>query len=399
MRLLRLVPALVLTGTLSVSTVPSPLLTAPGVARSAPDPAAPVGALASSITGLGYRMRTLTPTGNWVASPLSVAYAFAMLRAGAGPETAADLDRAFGFPPAGLDAAVNTITQRITTGPVPVHRAAGEPVVSIGNGFFVQRGLPVGKPFLTTLARYYGAGVRPVDFTSGDAARAINGWVSQQTNGKIPHAYDPQAGDVAALVDTVYLHADWASPFLDAQSEPFAGAGSVPTMLLPDATLPYAQGPGWTAVDLPYAHSDLVMRVMIPAAGGSPDDLLRPATMSAIAAALRPADIELHVPKWTTRTSAGLEPLGPPSIYGGGDLSGISPGLVVSRATHDAYIGVDETGTEAAAATTIVMAISGRVSSPTVVRADRPFAFAIIHKPTSIPLFVGRVVNPAAPSS
>jgi serpin B len=152
-------------------------------------------------------------------------------------------------------------------------------------------------------------------------------------------------------------------------------------------------------VDLPYAHSDLVMRVLIPSAGGSPDELLRPATLSAIGAALRPADVELHLPKWTIRTSADLEPLGPSSIYGGGDLRGISPGLTVSRATQDAYLAVDETGTEAAAATTIMMAISGRVASPTVVRADRPYAFAIIHKPTGVPLFVGRVVNPAGRSS
>ena len=67
---------------------------------------------------------------------------------------------------------------------------------------------------------------------------------------------------------------------------------------------------------------------------------------------------------------------------------------MVSRATHDAYIAVDETGTEAAAATTIGMTSSARVAAPILVRADRPYAFAIVHKPTSIPLFVGRVVTP-----
>jgi serpin B len=136
--------------------------------------------------------------------------------------------------------------------------------------------------------------------------------------------------------------------------------------------------------------------VLIPSAGGDPAELLKPATMAAIAAAFRPTDVELHLPKWTFRTSADLKPLGPAEIYGGGDFNGIAPGLTVSRATQEAYIGVDETGTEAAAATVIAMTTAGRVSSPTVVRADRPFAFAIIHRPTSIPLFVGRVVNPAA---
>lgn len=394
MRLLRIVPSLLLLVSLAGGVPPVAELTA-DVDRAAPDPGAPVGALTASVTGLGYRMRTLAPTGNWVASPLSVAYAFAMLRAGAGPSTAAELDRTFGFPPAGLDAAVNTLTQQVTTGPAPTHRAAGEPVVSLANGFFVQRDRPIGRPFLATLARDYGAGVNPVDFTSPSAARAINGWISRRTGGKITRVYAPDPDDVAALVNTVYLHADWASPFVSTTPEPFAGAGSVPTMLLPDATLPYAQGPGWTAVDLPYAHSDLVMRVMIPTGPGDPASLLEPATMSAISAALRPTQVDLHLPKWTTRTSADLRPLGPADIYGGGDFSGIAPGLTVSRAVQEAYISVDESGTEAAAATVIAIAELARVGEPTVVRADRPFAFAVIHKPTSVPLFVGRVVNPA----
>src|SRR3954452_16203872 len=111
MRLLRLVPAVLLVGTLCVSSAsgldssaPVPMLTAMGVARTAPDPSAPVAPVAAAVTGLGYRMRALAGPGNWVASPLSVAYAFAMLRAGAGPSTAEALERTFQFPATGLDA-------------------------------------------------------------------------------------------------------------------------------------------------------------------------------------------------------------------------------------------------------------------------------------------------------
>jgi serine protease inhibitor len=239
MRLARLAPAIILLGALGgalpdSSLAPVPLLVADGVARQRPAAGTPVDAVATSIAGLGYRMRTLADDGNWVASPLSVAYGFAMVRAGAGGSTRAAIDRSFGFSD-DVDAALNSVTARIATGPLPSTHYS----VCISNGLFVQRGLPVGKPFLNTLASQYGTGVHPVDFDSGDAARAINAWVRRQTAGKIKQAYDPATrGDLLVLANTVYLHADWASPFTETDEEPFHasdGTLDVPTMRLPAA--------------------------------------------------------------------------------------------------------------------------------------------------------------------
>jgi serpin B len=156
------------------------------------------------------------------------------------------------------------------------------------------------------------------------------------------------------------------------------------------AELPYAAGDGWQSVDLPYADSDLVMRILLPAPGGNPADLLRVPTTAA-----HPRRIELHLPKWTFTSEADLRRLGPPELFGpGAHLDGITPGASITRARHQAYIAVDETGTEAAAATEIGMATSAEVNPPMPVRVDRPFAFAIVHGPTGVPLFVGRVTNP-----
>jgi serine protease inhibitor len=237
--------------------------------------------------------------------------------------------------------------------------------------------------------------VHPVDFDSGDAAHAINAWVRRQTAGKIKQAYDPATrGDLLVLANTVYLHADWASPFTETDEEPFHasdGTVDVPTMRL-TADLPYASGDGWESVDLPYADGDLVMRILLPAAGGDPAELLRPA---ATATAAQPRRLELHLPKWTFSSKADLRQLGPPELFGpDADLNGIIPGATITQAEHQAYIAVDEKGTEAAAATTFAIATSGEVDPPTVVRVDRPFAFAIVHRPTGIPLFVGRVTHP-----
>jgi serpin B len=333
-------------------------------------------------------MRTLAEPGNWIASPLSVAYALAMVRAGAGPSTRAAIDRTFGFSD-GVDAAFNSVTRQIATGPLPGKKYS----VCISNGLFVQRGLAVGIPFLNTLASQYGTGVHPVDFGS-DAPRVINEWVRRQTAGKIKEAYNPSGHDDLVLANTVYLHADWVHPFELTAGEPFhtpEGTVDVPTMQL-GAELPYASGTGWESVDLPYAHSDLVMRILLPAPGGDPAELLRSRVLAAPA---QPRRLELHLPKWTFSSAADLKKLGPPELFGpGADLSGIIPGATITKAEHHAYIAVDEKGTEAAAASTIAIATSGQIVPPLVVRADRPFAFAIVHKPTGIPLFVGRVTNP-----
>jgi serine protease inhibitor len=396
MRLARLAPAIVLLGALggalpNSTLAPVPLLMAAGVARQQPAAGTPVAAVAAAVTDLGYRMRTLAEPGNWIASPLSVAYALAMVRAGAGASTRAAIDRSFGFS-AGVDAAFNSVTRQIATGPLPGKKYS----VCIGNGLFVQRGISVGTPFLNTLASQYGTGVHPVDFGSGDAERVINEWARRQTAGKIKKAYDPSDSDVLVLANTVYLHADWVHPFELTAGEPFhtpEGNLDVPTMQLA-AELPYASGDGWQSVDLPYAHSDLVMRILVPTAGGDPAELLRPQVLAAPA---QPRRLELHLPKWTFSSAADLRKLGPPELFGpNADFSGIIPGAVITQATHQAYIAVDEKGTEAAAATTIVMSVSGQVTPPLVVRADRPFAFAIVHRPTGIPLFVGRVTNPGS---
>lgn len=107
--------------------------------------------------------------------------------------------------------------------------------------------------------------------------------------------------NVLVLANTVYLHADWVHPFELTAGEPFhtpEGNLDVPTMQLA-AELPYASGDGWQSVDLPYAQSDLVMRILLPTAGGDPAELLRSPVLAAPA---QPRRLELHLPKWTGRS-------------------------------------------------------------------------------------------------
>jgi serine protease inhibitor len=390
--------AITLTLTSSARAQTLTRLGADGVDRADPSPTAPTGPVTRGLVDFGAQLDKLTadPSKNWVASPLSIAYAFSMARAGASGETAAEIDRAFGFPATGRDEAFNAVTRQV----VPTDRRA---TVLIGNALFTQQGYPVGKPFLSTLAAQYGTGVYTVDFSSPNATKTMNDWVRTQTADRIRKLFDQVDPDTRlVLANAVYLKADWQQSFDHTVQADFRPAGGgtrqVPTMGM-EADLRYARGTGWQAVELPYAHSDLAMWIMVPDGSGSPDRLLTADSMAAVGAALRPEYVELALPKWDFSTEIDLS--GPLTRMGvtqafapTADFSGIQPGLYIGQAIHRADITVDEEGTRAAAATGIAMPLSARVPPATVVRADHPFAFAIVHRPTGVPLFVGHVANP-----
>ncbi|GII80067.1 serpin [Sphaerisporangium rufum] len=391
------------------------VLTAPGVRRETPPPDLPLSDVVHGMTGFGHALYAAVarPDANAVLSPLSVACAFAMARAGARGAAAAALDRVFGFPAAGPHQAFNALTRRIVTsdGPPPDDEdedaATRPPVVAVANGLFVQQDATVGAEFLRTLAAQYGAGVRSVDFTAG-AAREINAWVDRQTAGRIKKLFDrlsPQTRLVIA--NAVYLKARWLFPFEEPAGERGAAftradGGQVRTDLMrKHEVFPYAAGPGWQAVALPYVRGELAMWVLVPARGTAPGGMLAPDRLREVRDGLADAPVRVAIPRWDFATGLDLEPalrrLGLGAIFDdGADFSGIAPGLSVGQVAHRANITVDEMGTEAAAATGMAMAVSAPAEPVAEVRADHPFAFAIMHTPTATPLFIGHVAEPAA---
>ncbi|MET8139433.1 serpin family protein [Sphaerisporangium sp. NPDC005288] len=395
------------------------VLTASGVGRETPADDAPVAEVVRGVTAFGHALHAAAADAarNAVLSPLSIAFAFAMARAGAAGPAATVLDRVFGFPATGPHTAFNALTRRIVTvqGPPPppdrrAERDAREqsagPVAGIANGLFAQEGLPVRQEFLRVLAAQYGAGVRTVDF-GGDAAGAINAWVDEQTAGRITKLFDRlDPATRVVIANAVYLKADWEHPF--AESPPEQGAaftradGSIvrADLMRLRTSLRYAEGTGWQAVELPYVKSELAMWVLVPRRGGSPADLLAPGTLGQVATGLRPRAVDLALPEWDFGTGLDLEaPLrrvGLGAVFDGGDFSGIAEGAFLGQAIHRADISVDKWGTEAAAVTGLAFPTAGLAEQPIEVRADHPFAFAIVHRPTTAPLFIGHVADPTA---
>ena len=377
-------------------------------------------ALVNGIAAFGHDLyaQAAGGGGNVVYSPLSIAVALSMARAGAGGTTASQIDSVMHFPAAERDAAMNALTQalatRDTAPPVasPVaSRSAGappeDPILTIANGLFVEQGQPIGAPFLQTLAADYGTGVQSVDFRSPSATAQINAWVRTQTAQRIQQLFDSiDPSTLVVLANAVYLKADWAIPFAEdpTSNAPFTKAGGgqimVPTMHQ-SGTLGYAAGDGWQAVSIPYAGGTLAMWVIVPTGSATLDSLLAPATMSSIAAGLKPTDLALSLPRWKSTTilnlDTALQHLGMTAPFSPtADFSGIYPGLYIGQAVHRATITVDEWGTEAAAVTGLAFPASSRMAPTITVNADHPFAYAIVNVPTGAVVFEGSVADPTA---
>jgi serine protease inhibitor len=352
---------------------------------------------------LGHDLATLLPAdtgaGGQVFSPASLAIAFAMLREGAGPDSAREIDDVMRLP-----------TDRQTAYNALLHALAdvgGGDTLEVNDALFLDPELSVKQAYLDAIKKWYDAGLHQTEFPD-PALEDINGWVKTHTHGRIPRLLDdldPQA--VFALVNTIYLNAKWAEPFDpdDTHDAVFTtdegDAESVKTMHK-QGPLDYADGDGWQAVRLPYAGGKLSMWVLVPDASGDPKDLLTSDVLEHATSGATRTTVDLSLPRWDTETKADLtdvlKRLGMGATIGAtGQYPGITddPRFFVSQVIQQANITVGEKGTEAAAATAIVGEVSGMVAQGAQVRADHPFAYAIVQDDSGAPLFEGVVADPS----
>ena len=333
--------------------------------------------------------------------------AFAGARGATAAEMAGALD--FRLPPARLAAAFNGADRSLegVNGP--------DATLNVADALYGQAGQSFDQPFLETLARDYGAGLRTADFERAtEAARAeINAWVSDQTAGKIPNLLGP--GDIdpstrLMLVNAVYLKARWLQPFTKAATFPAvfhapSGPVKVPTMHQ-TGSFGYRQGAGYQALELPYRGGRLAFDILLPSPGGLQALLARLAGEGPLAlmAGLERQRVQLALPKVELDTrfqlADALKALGMRLAFepGRADLSGIAgkPGdLNINSVVHEAYLNVDEAGTEAAAATGVGIVASAMPAQPPVeFIVDRPFAFTLRDLRTGAVLFTGVVSRP-----
>jgi serpin B len=348
----------------------------------------------------------LAGPGNLVLSPASIAAALRMALIGARGETAAELARALHLP--GPESAVEA--QRELSA-IPSGEALTLRVV---NTAWMDSSFSIKDEYLRQPVT-----VERVAFARQpeEARRAINSAVAEQTAGKITNLIGPglvSAATRLVLVNAIYLKARWEHEFPARQTrkESFypEGSGSVPVdMMHMDERLGYHRGDGYQAVLLPYRDGPLAMAIVLPDGPLSRFPLDGLGGLSGVLGGLladpEESQVDLRLPKFTITAACllkdTLEALGIRRAFDDdADFSGISDAesLQISEVVHQAFIDVDEEGTEAAAATAVVFltaAFARRQAARRVVfTADRPFLFAVVDTRAGLPLFLGQVTRP-----
>ena len=352
---------------------------------------------------------------NLFYSPYSISLALAMTYAGARGQTAQQMAEALHFFLAEeeLHTAFNALEAALASRGAqldPQQRFR----LRIANALWGQDGYAFLAAFLDKLAENYGAGLRVLDFVGAPEAsrQIINEWVEQQTEDKIKDLLP--AGSISTdtrlvLSNAIYFNAAWLYPFEEeaTQEGPFhlldGGQVMVPLMTQSER-LGYAAGEGYQAIELPYLGGELSMVMLVPNEGTFRDwaTSLDAEQWAKVVADLHYTRVQLTMPKFTFesgfRLKQALTRLGMTEAFGGAaDFSGMTGDrdLFISDVYHKAFVAVDEEGTEAAAATAVVMELTAAPAQPIEVRVDRPFLFLIRDIETGSILFLGHVVNPA----
>ncbi len=284
------------------------------------------------------------------------------------------------------------------------------------NAIWPQEGFPFGEDFLGIIGNTYGSGVESVDYENDhEAAReTINEWAMERTKDKIDELLPPGSVDPLTrlvLTNAIYFKGKWILPFdpdstRDTDFRLADGSRiDVPMMSMghEDAHFKYTETKDLQAIELPYDGSEISMTIILPKENdlGSLGEKLDIDMISDITDDLNERDVDLFLPRFEmTRESSlvtHLDDLGMVSAFGtDADFSGMcDTPLFISEVRHKAFIEVNEEGTEAAAATGVVMTLSADPSWSTF-RADHPFIFLIRHRDTGNILFMGKVMDPTA---
>ncbi len=383
-----------------------------------PPPAGSLGtmekAIAASDNSFGFKLfaqiNKSEQNKNVFISPFSVSTAFGMLLNGANGPTLDSLKQSLGD--AGMS--LNDINNAYKNSSAFLTALDANVSFQNANSIWYRNGFLVLPEFLSVNKNYFDADVAALDFTQPSAVQTINNWVDTKTNGKIPSIISGSIpGNVRMyLINAIYFKGAWkyafnASATKDASFTCADGSLATCKLMSQEKTFAYYGDNTLQAIDMPYGDGSFSMTVVLPAAGTSVDQFASALTQQqwdAIISKLDSSAVELYMPRLTMDFSKllknDLTALGMGIAFDPdrADLSRISQlaGLFVTDVIHKTYVAVNEEGTEAAAVTSIVVAVKVNVPNP-VMRIDHPFIFAIREHQSGTILFIGKVTTPAGP--
>jgi serpin B len=361
--------------------------------------------------------------GNLFFSPYGLSTALAMTYAGARGETERQMAEVLNFslPQQRLHQTFGALEKQLNQA-----GDKGQYELNVANALWGQKDYGLRREFLQLIEANFGGGLEEVDFVNATekARQTINGWVEEKTQDKIKDLIGPGVLDrltVLVLTNAIYFKGDWAAKFKEENTKfaPFhvvkyqtaddspgeaSGAGTVQASLMhQEGRFKYGLSDDLQLLELPYKGNDLSMVVFLPKKVDGLAEVersLAPDNLNRWLRHLHDTQVELYLPKFKIATGPVelkdiLVQMGMPTAFSRADFSGMtgSKELFISNVLHKAFVEVNEEGTEAAAATAVVMG-RGRTEAIPVFRADHPFVFMIRHNPTGSILFMGRVTDP-----
>jgi serpin B len=357
--------------------------------------------------------------GNLFFSPYSVATALTMTWTGARETTAEEMASVLHLPVSGATMHTRLARDAVAAASGSLERSlTASPDVAgyelrVANSLWGQDGYDFLDEFTSRLRTCYGAGLRRVDF-AGDvlgARLAINEWAEKQTSGRI-QGLIPEGGiDTATalvLANAVYFKGTWESRFREDSTRRAVFHGAMGDtdvdMMSQRSSFGYFENDDLSMLAMPYTGERLSMLVVLPREGllGGLDRVeggLTSELLDSWVVGMREQEVSVELPKFeitwgTTDLATDLIALGMNDAFRNADFSGMTGNrdLFISGVFHKAFVAVDEAGSEAAAATAVVMKRTAMPSGPEF-RADRPFMFLIRDDVTGAILFMGRVVT------
>jgi serine protease inhibitor len=387
----------------------------PGRPEPAKPPPAVDARLVTANTRFGLnliaQLRQQAPDQNVFISPSSIAFALTMTYNGAAGDTRTAMAKVLelqGLTPDQINQA-NAALREGLLNPDPQVQLA------IANSLWAKRGVEFDPNFTATNRQYFGAELQTLDFSSSRAADTINAWVSRNTQDKIREIVRrPLPGTaVLFLINAVYFKGRWTNVFEESATKdgPFTlldGRTKAVPLMSRSGEYPYAETGAFQAISLPYGRRRVSMCILLPAKTSSLAQLcqtLTPENWDAWLSQLHSREGTIKLPRFRTecdfKLNDSLKALGMADAFdpARADFTAMSPQappLWIDEVKHKTFVEVNELGTEAAAATSVGMAMSAKMppAAPFVMVVDRPFLCAIRDNATGALLFLGAIIEP-----
>jgi serpin B len=344
-------------------------------------------------------------TNNLFLSPLSVSFALGMTANGAKGTTLDGIKSTLDFSGFTQDEMNSYYNHLITDLP----KLDPQTTLNIANSIWYKQGFSILPTFTKTDSSYFHATIQALDFNNPASTGTINNWVSNSTNGKIPSIVDQiSPDDVMYLINAIYFKSIWSTKFDVSQTHPasfYTPDGSTVQANFMKGTVNYNYFADDKAivVELPYINNKYSMVIVLPNSGNTLNNLisgLDTVSWNRWMGGLHAINSPVIMPKfkfsYSILLNGALSQLGMSNAFSGSaDFTGINSagGLQITKVQHKAYVAVDESGTEAAAVTSVVIGLTA-VLNPPQITIDHPFLFVIREMQSGLILFEGTVNNP-----